>query len=71
MLPKVAWHAIIPVQTKGRFNPNCREDVVSREIWTKNVTEKDKALHRAYQIKQMRRLYPELNMEKIEYYLNR
>ena len=68
MLP---WHALKGPLTKGRFNPNCREDVVSRQVWIKNIVEKDKALHRAYQIKQMQRLYPELSMEKIEYYLNR
>ena len=67
MLP---WHKLGPV-TKGRFNPNCREDVVSRDVWIKNVVEKDKALHRAYEIKRMRKLYPRMTIEDIEYFINR
>lgn len=57
--------------TKGRFNPRCREDVISRNTWTGNVTNTDEARHAAYRRKIFMKEHPEIALRDIQYYLNK
>jgi hypothetical protein len=53
---------------QGRLS---REDRISRNGWTNNVTRGDHARDVAYRRKRIMKLYPELDLETVEYYLER
>ena len=57
--------------TQGRFNPACREDRISRNVWEKNITRGDYQRDVEYRRKRLMKMYPELGLEDIEYYLQR
>lgn len=55
--------------TNGR--PLSTQDTVSRNTWTENITEGDRQREMAYRRKRLMKLYPELSLVDIEYYLRR
>ena len=65
------WYQKTGPVTKGRYNPRCREDVVSRSVWVQNVVKGDEKLHRDYLRKMMKKMNPNLSTEQIEYYMAR
>ena len=64
------WYPDGPV-TQGRFNPASREDSTSRSVWTQNITRADYSRDVAYRRKRLMKMYPELTLESVEYYLQR
>ena len=64
------WYPDGPA-TQGRFNPACREDRISCSVWTQNITRGDYQRDVAYRRRRLMKMYPELGLEEIEYYLQR
>ena len=64
------WYPDGPA-TQGRFNPGSREDVTSRSVWEQNITRGDYERDVAYRRRRLMKMYPELTLEGVEYYLER
>jgi hypothetical protein len=57
--------------TKGRFNPACREDVISRNTWKENVTNGDATRHTTHNRKRLMKTYPQTPLSDVDYYLEK
>lgn len=60
------WHKIQRV-TKGIFNHRCREDVISRNVWIKNVVKKDEELHAQFTRNQIWDRNPRLTLDELDH----
>jgi hypothetical protein len=59
------WHKI--QRMKASFNPRCREDVISRNVWIKNVVKKDEELHAQFTRNQIWDRNPRLSLRELDH----
>jgi len=52
------------------YNPRCKSDKVSRDTWTENITNVDRARERLYKYKALKKEYPDYEIHQVLRLLN-